>query len=819
MLKNYFLVALRSLKRHKIFSLINILGLSVGITCCVLITLYVKDELSYEKHFSNPESIYRITSTFNFKDGSSEILPRTSPPITMTLLDEIPEIETATRVVNPPQVEQHLVRYKDYSFYEDKGFLVDSTFFEVFDYEFKEGNPDLVLDQPSTVVISAKMASKIFGQKSALDESLIITSGGSVDTFRITGVLKQYKAPSHVDADFYMCMNSKGWGAYVNSIDSWATNNFIFGYLKLNPDVDPNQLQPKFIALMNKYGGEELAQMGRKKSIGLHPLTKIRLYSSEIDTKLGFDLAPLGDILYLKIIIAIGVLILIIACINFTNLAIAQSSKRAAEIGIRKTMGAVRSMIAGQFLAESVIIASLSIFMAGAFVNLLLPWFNSVSQKNITWTYDNIVFVGLSLLIIGLITGILSGIYPAYFLSALEPAKILKDKRLSLGKANWLRKGLIVFQFVVSIGLIASILVIQYQLKYVKSKSLGYTTDQKILIPLRTLEAQDNYTLFKQSIEQLNGVTLVTAATTMPSTPLMSDLPLYKQGQTSEDSKMHYMIQMDEGYFDMLDVPLIEGRNLDIEKDNFSFSSPTNRIIINRASIEQLQIPLHEAIGAKLKINFRGELKEFEVVGVIENYHQNSLRKAIEPIVYTVSTQSSYVYAAVKGDFIGNKNLLINIEKSWKGMAPYTPFESIMLSDSVAKQYESDTLTAQIIFAFAIVAIFISSMGLFGLTLFEVERRVKEIGIRKILGASAYQIVYLIGSNLLKLIFIALVIAVPVSYWLMDKWLAEFAYKISMNPVPFLLAGVLAFSITSLTVGYQALKASFANPVDALKND
>lgn len=819
MIKNYLLVAIRSLKRHKTFSLINILGLSVGITCCVLITLYVKDEVSYEKHFSEYGSIYRITSTFILKDGERQTFPRTSPPVAMTLLEEIPELVSATRVVSPPEVEQHLIRYNENSFYEDRGYLVDSTFFKVFDYEFKEGNPEEALNQPSTVVITEAMSDKIFGSKSALNESLIITSGGSIDTFRIAGVLKHFRGPSHVNADFYMCLNSKGWGEYVNSIDSWAMQNFIFSYLKIRTDADPQQVIAKFPALMEKYGGQELAQMGRKKELGLQALNDIRLRSADINSQVGFDLAPLGNIMYLRIIIAIGVLILVIACINFTNLAIAQSSKRAAEIGIRKTMGAVRGMLAGQFMVESIIVASFSIFLAGGFVNFILPWFNNVSQKDIAWTSENIIFVGVSLLVIGLATGLLSGVYPATFLSSFEPAKILKDKRLSLGKVNVFRKGLIVFQFVVSVGLIASIIIIQQQLNYVQSKSLGYNSEQKLLIPLRTLEAQQNYTRFKEAVEQLNGINSVTAGTSMPSTPVMRDLPLYKDGLLPEDAKMHYMIQVDEGYFEMLNVPLIDGRYLDRVKDNFDFGLANNRIIVNRESLNTLQISQDEAVGSTLKVNFRGELKEFEVVGVIENYHQTSLHRAIDPIVYIISEQTSYIYAAIEGNFQDNENLMASIEDAWNKISPYTPFENQMLSDAVAKQYESDTLTAQIIFAFAIVAVFISSMGLFGLTLFEVERRVKEIGIRKILGASVAQIIYLIGSNMLKLVLFSLILAFPLSYWLMDKWLAEFAYKITVAPTPFIIAGVLALMITSFTVGFQALRASMANPVDALKNE
>ena len=501
MIRNYIIIAIRNLLKNKIFSIINIAGLSIGITCCVMLGLYINDELAYEKHFEGADRVYRITSTFVQKDIPSESIQRTSPPVAMTLLNEMPELESTTRVVSPPEVAQHLLRYNDKAFYEKKGYLVDYTFFQVFPYEFEEGNRAAALYTPSSVVLTHEVAQKFFGNTKALDELIIIQSGQSVDTFRITGVLKPIEKKSHVDADFYMTMNSKGWGQWINSMTSWDTQNFVFGFLKLKPGVSPETIVAKLPAMMQKYGADVSNQLGRKKIHGLQSLLDVHLHSTHF--AYNFDMGNPGNINYLYILGSVGIFILILACINFINLTTAKASQRAGEVGIRKSIGASRSVLIRQFLGESITLALVAMIFSLGIIQLALPLFNDLAQKDLALDSKNFFYIISSLTAVTIVAGLVAGAYPAFYLSSFHPAKVLKDKHLSMNSSNVLRKGLIVFQFVVAITLISSILIIQNQLMFIQNKSLGFDSDYEILIPLRSVEAAHNYNRFKTVLSGL----------------------------------------------------------------------------------------------------------------------------------------------------------------------------------------------------------------------------------------------------------------------------------------------------------------------------
>lgn len=491
MFKNYIIIAYRSLLKHRMFSFINIVGLAMGITCCLLLFLYVQDEFSYEKHFQDYTNIYRISSTFTREDGTEEKIPRTSMPVALTLLHDLPEVESATRVINPPEVEQHLIQYEDKTFYEKKGYLVDSTFFDVFSYALEEGDVNTALRSPSSVVLSSTVAHTIFGSASALDKLIIITSGGSIDTFRITGVLKPYTHKSQINADFYMCMDSKGWGEYINSITTWVSQNFAFSFIKVKPNVNVATLESKFPALVDTYAANDLHESGMRKSIHLQALTKMHLYSKAAFTSsFGFDdLGTSGDIMYVIVLSSICVFILLIACINFMNLTTAKAAQRAGEVGVRKSMGANRTDLVKQFLGESMTLVTLAMIVSIGMAQLFLPLFNFFSEKELAIHAGNMGGIAAALIGITLITGFIAGIYPAFFLSSFQPAVVLKDKRSS-GRtgANVLRKSLVVFQFVITIALISSIIVIYKQMNFIENKTLGFNPAFKITIPLRTAE-------------------------------------------------------------------------------------------------------------------------------------------------------------------------------------------------------------------------------------------------------------------------------------------------------------------------------------------
>src|SRR5258706_1608753 len=433
MLRNYVTIACRNLIKHKIFSLINIFGLSIGITCCVLLSLYIQDEFAYETHFDRYKDIYRLTSTIAAERGS-EKMPRTSPPIVMTLARELPEIESATRVVSPPEVEQHLLRIGDKTFYDKTGYLVDSTSFDLFSYSFREGDRRSALDAKSSVVLSDALATKIFRDQSALDQLIIINSGQTTDTFRVTGVLKPHLGKSQLDADFYMNMNSKGWGEYINSVTTWGGQNFIYSFIKLKPGASVAGVQQKFQALLDKYGAKDLKEMGIKNTMGLQSLQDIHLYSVRefVGTLSGYgfsDLGTSGNITYVYVLGLICLFILLIACINFMNLTTAKASQRAGEVGVRKSLGAHRGNLIGQFLGESMTIVLVAMLLSLGLVQVVLPIFNQFTQKELSVNTENMGYLAAALLAISLLTGVVAATEPTFFLSSLPPPKGPKHKR------------------------------------------------------------------------------------------------------------------------------------------------------------------------------------------------------------------------------------------------------------------------------------------------------------------------------------------------------------------------------------------------------
>jgi putative ABC transport system permease protein len=815
MLQNYFKIALRNLLKHKIFSVINVAGLALGIACCTILALYVKDEFSYEQHFANHDRIYRMYTIFT-RDGVESSFPRTSPAVAMDMLREVPEIESATRMVPIPEVDQHLIRYNENVFYEKEGYLVDSTFFDVFSYELKEGDRNTALDIPSSVIISEKLASKIFGDQSALDELIIINSGALLDTFRITGVIKQTNNRSHVDAQFYMSMNSRIWRNF-NGMDTWAWNNFIHSYLKLKPGTSFQSVNDKLPAMIERKAGELLKNAGLKKVMGLQPLDDVRLYSVFNNN---FGMSESGNIQNVYILSSIGIFILLIACINFMNLTTAKASQRAGEVGVRKSLGATRKNLIGQFLGESMTIVIAAMVLSIGTVQLILPLFNSLTQKDLSINNENILYIIGSLVLIGGFTGIVAGSYPAFFLSSFQPAKVLKDKRLSGGSSNWLRRSLVVFQFVISITLISAIAIIQKQLSFIQSKELGFEVDNKIMIPFRSDEAKSQYRLIKNAAKQLTQVKEVSASTSLPSTPLLRDFAVYPQGSSLDKAILHRNMYIDENYFKTLDIKLVAGRELIYETDSMSWSNRNRKIIVNEMSLKELGFELDKAVGSTIFSEFDGEVYRHEIVGVVEDFHQFSLHQTMAPLLFLMPARANtYNYLIISTNTQDAATIVSQLEKTWKEIIPNTPFESAFLSDSVAKQYEEDSRTSLILTIATSLAILISCMGLYGLSIYVAERRVKEIGIRKVMGASVTGIVALLSKEFIKLVLIAFVIAVPLGYYAMNKWLLGFAYKIELNVFVFVMAGFISLMIAWLTVSFESIKAAISNPVKSLRNE
>ncbi|NBP67112.1 MAG: FtsX-like permease family protein [Cytophagia bacterium] len=556
--------------------------------------------------------------------------------------------------------------------------------------------------------------------------------------------------------------------------------------------------------------------MGVNKTLHLQALTDINLYASHYQG----DLGDKGNITYLYILSSIGIFILLIACINFMNLTTAKASQRAGEVGVRKTMGATRSSLIYQFLGESILLVVMATLFALILVQVSLPFFNYVTQKDLSLIGVNLLFLIGSLFAIALVTGIGAGSYPALYLSSFQPAIVLKNKRLSGEGSNWLRKGLVVVQFVVSITLISALAIIYTQMKFIQSQSLGFNPEYNVTIPLRTAEAKESYDNLKNTLQNLSGVSGVSASTSLPATPLMRDFSLYKKGSTMQDAVHHFVVFNDEEYFKTLGIKLVAGRELIYNSDSASWSSAKVNVLVNEESLKQMGIPLTEAIGATLYTEWRGQIKAHEIIGVVENFHQMSLHQKIEPLIFQIpASRNEFVYVTASIAANNYDSFIESVQEAWTSLNPNTPFESMLLSHQVKQQYEADNRMAMMITSFTSIAIIISCLGLYGLSIYVAERKTKEIGIRKVIGASIASIVSMLSTDFLKLIAVAFFIAVPISYYLMNEWLQTFSFRVEMNAWIFIVAGMVSFLIAWFAIGFESVKAAVNNPVDSLRNE
>lgn len=808
MFQNYLKIALRSLLRTKVYSFINIAGLSLGVTCCLLLALYVKDEFSYDRHHRRLNDLYRIGTQFDGDVIGFDKLGSVSPPITMALKDELPEVETATRLV-PTFSTANLLQYEDKKFYESKAIVADSTVFDVFTYEFTEGNPHKALTDANTVVISEFLARKLFGDEPALNKSILISQGGSPVNYKITGVYKQNK--SFLDINFFTSVMSEGSGEYVrnnpDAANEWAGQNFVQGYLKLAPGHSVESVEKKINEVLVKYGSEDMKALGFSKTLFLEPVKDIYL-RSEVDKS--------QRITYIYVIVSIAVFILLLACINFMNLSTAKATKRASEIGIRKVMGAYRSSLIRQILGEAMIIVAISMLLSIAMIYGALPVFNELAGKELSFTEDNVRFFGISLIVLTIITGLIAGSYPAFYMSSFQPAAVLKGKFALSNSSGTLRQGLVVFQFVVAIVLVCGMLVIGRQISFMKEKDLGFNPEAKIVIPLRTRDAQQKYEPLKTSLEQMSSINGVAATNYPPGSQIFSDMAFYMEGGSMETAILCRRNRIDAGYLELLGVKMIAGRQFTANRSADSQS----KLIINRTAANKFGVAPEKMIGRKLYFDWQGKNYAFEVIGVMDDYNQTSLKDAIVPVAFDMAEKAdeyNYLVASVNPSAFSQS--ISSIEDIWKAQVSDAPFEYTFMDETIQKQYNEDERVASIIRYFAAVAMIICSLGLYGLSSFMAERRRKEIGVRKVMGASTQQIMGLMSKEFVKLVLVAFVIAAPVAWYAMDKWLQGFEYKTSLDISLFTYAGLGAIAIALLTISYESMKAANTDPARTLRNE
>jgi len=805
MLTNYLKIALRNLMRNRVYSAINIFGLALGVGCCLLLALYIQDEVSYDRHHQRVEDLYRVVTKFQ-SDLGFDKSGTASPPIAMTLKEEIPEVEVAVRVINPPTVAQNLIRYQENLFYETNGFLADSTLFDVFTYELTEGNSKKALVEANSVVLSEHLAKKLFGNNPSLDKIISISQGGKLREYKVTGVFKE-KYNSFIKANFFTSMTSAGWGEYILKEKEWAGQNFVPSYLKLVPGHNKAAVEKKMNEVLLRHGAEAMRVLGLHKTLSLEPVKNIYL-KSEVDKN--------QRIKYLYVVASIALFVLLIACINFMNLSTAKATKRAAEIGIRKTMGAFRSSLIRQILGEAMVIVVIAIIVGLVIVQLALPFFNQLTDKNISFNEENIYYFITAAIILTVITGLVAGSYPAFYLSSFQPAQVLKGK-LNLGNSSGrLRQVLVVFQFMIAIALMCGIFVISRQLDFMIEKNLGFDARAKIVLPLRTEEAHNLYDGLKKEIENNSNVKAVSGAAYVPGTTIWNDMMFYPDGGNMDKAVDIIRDQVDAGYMELLNMKLLAGRTF---TDNRAMEADV-KLILNRAAAAKLGFTPEKIVGQNLHFDWQKKKYDFQVIGVMENFHQNSLHEEIKPTLFEIADSSkryNYIIASVSAAKF--EQTIQSIEKTWKSLIQDTPFEYSFLDENIKKQYDEDKRVSKIITSFGFIAMIICGLGLYGLSSYMAERRFKEIGIRKVMGASVGQIVTMMSTEFVKLVLIAFVIAVPIAWYGMNKWLESFAYKISVEWIVFALAGLVALAIALITVSFESIKSAMGNPVESLRSE
>ncbi|MGB8191613.1 MAG: ABC transporter permease, partial [Chitinophagaceae bacterium] len=559
MLKTYIKLAFRSLVKNKVFSFINVFSLAIGLTCCLLISMYIYQELSYDTQHKSGSRLYQLGTT-SIQEGKEDRYATTPAPIGPMMQQSFPEIESTVRLMAAFQDDKTLLQYKDNnnvsSFYETQGYFADSTFFRLFSYRFKEGNPATALNDPTSLVISDEIARKIFGKESALNKTIHVnsTTNGPFD-FKVTGVFVPSATPSHIDARFFMSMQSGEVGPWLRQLTDIVNNNLFFTYLLLKPGADPKKLEAKFEDFITKYAAADLKASGRWRKQFLTPVKDIHLYANT-----NGNVTPVGNVSYLYILVSIAIVTLLIACVNFMNLATARSSKRAMEIGVRKVMGAEKRSLVIQFLWEALLMSLVSFIISLIFTALLVPLFQKVSGKEFTFSGVQYIYLSIGFLIITIIAGFIAGLYPAFYLSAFNPIKVLKGKFSNSLAAISFRKVLVVFQFVISVALIVASITISNQMNYVRKKDLGFQKDQQVVIPLRTSTAKNIYPSFKNELLANPAVSLTGASIYYPGINNVTDWLLYKQGNTPDQTKTVFINHVDNSYLQTLGIKPVAGR-------------------------------------------------------------------------------------------------------------------------------------------------------------------------------------------------------------------------------------------------------------------
>lgn len=818
MLKNYFTVALRNLRKHSFYSFINVAGLSIGLAICFVIVLFVRNELSYDKHFANAERLYRINSEIKFGGNHYNML-YTPPAMAAAMVDEIPEVEATVRF---RERGSYLVKRDVENIKEDRVIWADKDFFKVFSVPVLAGNPATALAEPNSIAISKRIANKFFPDEEALGKTLILDNNMNM---KITAVYEDIPANTHFHFDILIAME----GLEESKRPVWYSNNFQ-AYILLREGANPQAVNEKLTRLVverampqlgeilgGDFSVEKFEAAGNKMEYRLQPLLDIHTKSS-----LQGEFEPNFDITYVYLFSAIALFILIIACINFMNLSTARSANRAKEVGIRKVMGSFRSHLVRQFLMESILLSLVSMMLAIGIAYLLLPLFNNLSSRQLFIPFEEPIFY-LIILAATLTVGMLAGVYPSFFLSAFKPASVLKGN-VALGmKSGLIRSSLVVFQFAVSILLVIGTMAVYRQLNYIQNKKLGFNKDQVLVIE-DAYALGNNRMAFRDEVMRSGKMELSTMTGYLPvSGTWRNDNPWWVEGR--DPSVQENMVsvqcwQVDYDYIKTLGMQIIQGRDFSLD-----FPSDSTAVILNEAALKAFGFT-GEVLGSGITTygNFgngeidRDNLEKLQVIGVIENFHFESLKQNVTPVIIYLSDRPQGPIS-FRFQSKNTREVIETVEAKWKELAPGQPFNYYFLDDRFSSMYANETRLGKIIGIFSSLAIVVACLGLFALTAFTAEQRTKEIGIRKVLGASVSSIVLLLSKEFGKLIAIAFVLASPVAWYGINWWLKDYTYKTEIGIGLFLFAGVAAFVVAWLTMSFQSFRAASSDPVKSLRSE
>ncbi len=827
MYKNYLKIGLRSLLKQKIYSLINIIGLSVGIASCALILLNVENEFSYDNFHEKGDNLYKV-SLERMYPGYSTFYDNIPHSYAEVMVADYPEIVNATRIGAPVRGNNTImVHYNPESgeqlaFEESNVLLADSNFFQMFTLKLLKGEPDKVLEKANNMVITQETALKYFGQEDPINKTLNTDFGNYV----ITGVCENVPENSHFDFDFVGSLETFPFFQNINYM-SFSTHT----YIELDPLASPQELESKLPEMVKRYASSQIQQnlnmsyeeyvaAGNGYRYFLRHIQDIHLDPTNFQGKMNAG----GSKTYVFILISVSIMILLIACINFMNLATARSTERAKEVGIRKTMGSERKQLIAQFLVESLLISFISMLVAFAIMYMALPYFNDLADKSLTiGIQDSFIVPGM--LLFTLVAGLLAGSYPAFIISAYNPVSVMKGKFHSSSKGSWLRNGLVIFQFWISIMLIVGTLVISKQMRFMQNKPLGFDKEQMITIPRAfvlitpgnpqanpPVQGVNRIESFKEQLLNIAGVVNTASSNVVPGagqfgiqfTPEGANEPFTANGMIADDD-----------YIKSIGFEILEGRGFSEDFDD-SLS-----IIINERAVKSMG--LAEPVGTRLN-NTSGNpqvIRTYTIIGVVKDFHYQSLRNEITPFIL-MSNEGFGGGGGVISVRISSENInqtISNIEAKWKEFVPEQPFKFHFLDQSLDDQYQAEKNSISVFIVFAGLAIIIACVGLFGLSAYTAGLRTKEIGIRKVMGASVLEVVFMLSKDFTKLILIAFVLAIPVAYYGMDQWLQGFYYRTGIDVFTFIIAGLSALLISWLTVSYQSIKASIANPVKSLQSE